>query len=187
MEPHVGSRMRRKLRRSAVSIRRQQVLNAPSVEALEERLCLSSVPIVSITATDSNASEVGLDPGQFVVSRTGPTDQPLTVKLYYSGTADPVRPIQLPPDQYWDYDTVPRSILDNNQITIPAGQSSVAIVIKPLKDQTAEGAGYLEFQIGEDPAYEGGGGAAGIELADGAGHFMVNVSAPDPVASEVGD
>jgi hypothetical protein len=45
------------------------------------------LPVVSIVANDPNAAEAGLDPGQFTVSRTGPTTSPLTVTLKGTGTA----------------------------------------------------------------------------------------------------
>src|SRR5262245_54373972 len=45
------------------------------------------LPVVTLTANDSSASEVGLDPGQFTISRTGDTTQSLTVFLAIGGTA----------------------------------------------------------------------------------------------------
>jgi hypothetical protein len=70
---------------------------------------------VSVFATD-NRTEFGDDPGIFTISRTGNTDQPLTVPFVLSNTA--IMGI--------DYDTVPETV------TIPAGQSSVTIQIVPI-------------------------------------------------------
>jgi hypothetical protein len=73
------------------------------------------LPVVSVFATD-NRTEFGDDPGIFTISRTGNTDQPLTVPFVLSNTA--IMGI--------DYDTVPETV------TIPAGQSSVTIQIVPI-------------------------------------------------------
>jgi len=45
------------------------------------------LPTVTVTASDTSASEVGLDPGAFTFSRTGDTSAALTVNYRVSGTA----------------------------------------------------------------------------------------------------
>ena len=48
---------------------------------------LPAVPTVQVTATDDDAREAGLNPGQFTFTRTGSTAQPLRVFYRVSGTA----------------------------------------------------------------------------------------------------
>ncbi len=77
-------------------------------------------PELEVTAivTDGTASEKPGDTGVVSVSRSGSTDQPLTVHLLISGTAENGK----------DY----KKIADS--ITIPAGQSSANIEIVPIAD-----------------------------------------------------
>ena len=46
-------------------------------------------PVVTILASDPNASEIGPDTGAFTISRTGPTNDNLTVFYGVGGTAQP--------------------------------------------------------------------------------------------------
>jgi len=46
-----------------------------------------TLPTVTVTATDANASRVGLDPGTFTVTRNGSTSGALTVNYSLTGTA----------------------------------------------------------------------------------------------------
>jgi hypothetical protein len=73
---------------------------------------------VSVSATDSSASEPGDDFGQITVSRSGATTGDLTVYLLISGTAIP------------GADYVP---LDN-PVVIPNGSSSVTLDVIPFDD-----------------------------------------------------
>lgn len=80
--------------------------------------------IVSIKATDRNASEAGEDPGAFTISRVGETSTPLSVKLAIGGTAT----------NGSDYQTLAKSVV------IPAGSSFVKARVKPVNDNVpAEG------------------------------------------------
>ena len=79
-------------------------------------------PTVSIIATDAVASEVGLDTGMYVISRTGNNSLPLTIKLGIGGTArNGTDCLSLP-----------------TQITIPAGASSVSLQLTPNPDSRRE-------------------------------------------------
>ncbi|MCI0602533.1 hypothetical protein L0156_05925, partial [bacterium] len=82
-------------------------------------------PIVSITASDPNASEQGPDNGQFTIARTGETTASLTVQLRYGA-------IEGDATAGSDFQT-PRPA-----ITIPAGQPSVAFNIIPIDDSLQE-------------------------------------------------
>ncbi|HIK16634.1 MAG TPA: putative Ig domain-containing protein [Leptolyngbyaceae cyanobacterium M33_DOE_097] len=82
-----------------------------------------NLPIVSITATDAEATETDLTPGRFTVTRTGNTDNPLTVEFTVEGTAT----------NGSDYTSI------RNRVTIPAGASSTTIAVTPIDDAIAEG------------------------------------------------
>src|SRR5207244_117622 len=79
-------------------------------------------PEVSVTATDSSASEAvapaATDDGQFTVTRTGDTSSALTVNYTVSGTATAGS----------DYVTL------SGSVTIPAGQSGAVIDVNVLND-----------------------------------------------------
>jgi hypothetical protein len=76
------------------------------------------LPVVTIAATDPNASETGPDPGIFTVTRTGPTTSPLTVNYTVGGTATPGS----------DY------VALSGSVVILSGQSSAQIVVTPIDD-----------------------------------------------------
>lgn len=82
----------------------------------------SGTPTLSITATDSAAGESSGNPGTFTITRAGSTADALTVPLTVSGTAN----------AGFDYAAIPTTI------TLPAGQSSVAVTVAPLDDNIVE-------------------------------------------------
>lgn len=82
-----------------------------------------SLPVVTITATQPTATEVGPTAGTFTVSRTGSTAAPLTVFYTVGGTATSM-------DDY-----VPLS----GSVVIPAGSATATLTITPTNDMTAEG------------------------------------------------
>ena len=83
---------------------------------------LQSSPVVSITsATKPNAVEGG-DTGEFVLTRSGPATNALTVGLTFAGTASGE-----------DYQWPPSSL------TIPVGETSVALPVTAVDDQLIEG------------------------------------------------
>ncbi len=77
-----------------------------------------SLPSVGIVASDPDAFEQDLDPGQFSVSRDGDLTSGLTVSYSVSGAATP--------DQ--DYDALSGSVF------IPAGQAGATFDVNPLED-----------------------------------------------------
>jgi len=78
-------------------------------------------PVVSISATDADAGE-GNNPGEYTISRTGNSANPLTVNLSLDGTATPGS----------DYNAIPASI------TIPGGQATVTIPLNIVNDTEVE-------------------------------------------------
>jgi hypothetical protein len=81
------------------------------------------VPVVSVTASDASASEANRDPGLLLITRSGPTTSPLTVYYGVAGSAL----------HGTDYHAL------TGQIVIPAGATSVPIVITPYDDELGEG------------------------------------------------
>jgi hypothetical protein len=81
------------------------------------------VPVVRVTASDASASEANRDPGLLLITRSGPTTAPLTVYYGVSGSAL----------HGTDYQLL------TGQIVIPAGATSVPIVITPYDDDLGEG------------------------------------------------
>jgi hypothetical protein len=74
--------------------------------------------VVTVVATDPDASEIGPDTGTFTVSRTGGTNNELLVFYHTDGTAKPGT----------DYQAL------SGHVTIPAGASSADILVTPIMD-----------------------------------------------------
>lgn len=97
-------------------------------------------PEISIWATDSAASEQNIDPGTLVISRTGITILDLMVYYTLSGTAA----------KGGDYGAAPDL---TGSIVIPAGSSSVSVVVTPLEDALCEGTETVIVTLKSDPSY----------------------------------
>src|SRR6185503_8069692 len=98
----------------------------------------SSLPVVTIAATDNTATEgTPSDTGTFTVSRTGSTASSLTVFYSVSGTATAGS----------DFQTIPLSIL------IPAGQSSAGITVTTMDDALVEGDETVIVTLSPNAAY----------------------------------
>jgi subtilisin-like proprotein convertase family protein len=87
----------------------------------------ASLPVVSVIATDAIAAETlvgtATNPGQFTLSRTGPTTSALTVNVALSGTAT----------NGTDYATIPTSVI------FAAGSSSAVVNLNVIDDTLGEG------------------------------------------------
>ena len=86
---------------------------------------IATIPIVTIAATDADASETGPDSGTFTVSRTGDTTDPLTVTYTVGGTAA-------------GNDFTPTPALSGT-VTIASGAADATITITPAEDSDVEG------------------------------------------------
>ena len=135
-------------------------------------------PVVTIAATDASASEAGLDPGIFTVTRTGPTTNVLavdyTVNDYYG---------------YWGYGAKATAGSDyvalSGSVTIPAGQASATIVVTLIDDSLAEGDEVVRLALAITSAYSlGATSAAIVTIADD--EPVVTIAATDASASEAG-
>jgi hypothetical protein len=107
---------------------------------LELVASVSSLPVVSITATDATAAEPGTDPATFTVSRTGDTSLALTVSYTVAGTATPGS----------DYTALAGSV------TIPIGAASATIQVSPLDDALAESGETVAVTLASSAAYTRG-------------------------------
>ena len=99
-------------------------------------------PVVTIVATDPEATEIPLvppgmgrpqmiDPAVFTVSRSGPTNNPLTVFYRVSGTAS----------NGVDYEPLPGSL------TIPAGARAATLEVLPIDDFLVEGTENVQITV----------------------------------------
>ena len=94
-------------------------------------------PVVSITATDTNASETGPDAGVFRVNRTGATTNNLIVSYSVTGTATS------------GADFTPLS----GNVTIPTGSPSATISVLPVDDFLAEPGETVVLTLTTNAAY----------------------------------
>jgi hypothetical protein len=129
--------------------------------------------VLSVTATDPNASEQGLDPGTFVFERSGSTTDELAFIVSLSGTASSGA----------DYVNLGSS---NIVVVIPAGASTTTRTVTPLADNLAEGPETVTFTLRPSPNYSIAPlGTATVTIADDPA--VVTVVATDPAASEAGE
>ena len=94
-----------------------------SERSVELQLLDDDIPVVTLTAAQPEALEEGRVPAMLMVHRTGPVAAPLKVWYGLSGTAL----------HGADYTPLPA------EITIPAGQNSVPLMINPVDDGHGEG------------------------------------------------
>jgi hypothetical protein len=82
----------------------------------------TGLPVVTVTATDPEASEQPLTNGEFLIQRSGSTASDLTITYSVGGTA-----------------TVGQDhTLAGGSVVIPAGSSGKTLTVSPLDDQVAE-------------------------------------------------
>ena len=110
----------------------------------------SSSGIVSIAATDANASEVGPDTGTLTISRTGSTTASLTVDYAISGSAT----------NGVDYDSL------SGSVTIPAGATFADVTIKPHTDGIVEGNETVTLTLQAPSNFTLGISSASVTIAD---------------------
>lgn len=119
--------------------------------AIVELVSDEAPPTVTIAATDTAAAEANRDPAVFTVTRTGATTTPLTVNLALGGTAT----------NGVDYDSVSTSL------TIPAGQASATITLRPIDDTVVEAGETITATLAPNAAYTiGASSAAAATIAD---------------------
>ncbi|CAN5508664.1 hypothetical protein BH09PLA1_BH09PLA1_32790 [soil metagenome] len=114
-------------------------------------------PTVAYAATDSVASELGSNTGNFRIDRNGPTTGPLIIDLLIEGTA--TRGV--------DYTlSSPDGNLVGNQLTVGTLASSVNIIVTPIKDNIREDQETVILSIASATAYVSTGGTQTITIDD---------------------
>ena len=108
----------------------------------------SETPTVTLMANDPNASEVGPDNGQYMVTRTGSTASALTVNYTIGGTAT----------NGTDYTSLPGSAV------IAAGAPFATINLVPLADTLIEGSETAILTLSSSAAYTVGSPASGTVI-----------------------
>ena len=93
-------------------------------------------PSVSIVANDASATEAG-DPGQFTLTRTGPTTSPLTVNITRTGSASPTT----------DFATIATTAI------FGIGASQLTINVSPVQDTTNEGTETVVLTVASGSGY----------------------------------
>ncbi|MEZ5291743.1 MAG: Calx-beta domain-containing protein [Vicinamibacterales bacterium] len=131
----------------------------------------ATAPLVTVDASDPQASEQGLDPGAFTLSRTGPVGMPLVVDIAIRGTAG----------NGIDYEAV------GSSVTFAAGDAQATVAIVPIADADVEGAETVTLDLVAGLGYDvGAPSSALVTIADGTVP-VVTLAANDPDASEAGD
>jgi hypothetical protein len=132
---------------------------------------VAALPTVTVAATTATATEAGLVPGAFTVSRTGSTAAALPVAYTVAGTATPGS----------DYAALAGSV------TIPAGATSATITVTPINDTVVEGAETVVLTLVANAAYTVGtpnNATVTILSDDVAALPTVSVAATTPRATE---
>ena len=107
------------------------------------------LPTVAVSATDREATEP-LNPGEFIVWRTGSTTNPLTVALTASGSA-----------QAGSDHTLPQSV------TIAAGSDRAVVRLDPVEDYVQESTESVRLAVVQDAAiYAGPYAEARVSIGD---------------------
>ncbi len=99
-------------------------LNGVALPAAIPPAAAPPATLVTLVASDPEASEVPLKPGELAVTRIGPVDTPLDVTVSLSGSASPGA----------DYDP-----LGPLSFQIPTGETTVRFPVVPVADGVAEG------------------------------------------------
>ena len=132
----------------------------------------AALPVVTFLALDEAASEAAGNPGAVDCVRTGPTTAALTVGYEIRGSAT----------QGSDYAALAGTA------TIPAGSSSVAIVVQPLQDFAPEASETVVLQLLAGSTYvRGTDSTAHVVIADddrGSALPIVSVLATEPTIAE---
>jgi hypothetical protein len=127
-------------------------------------------PNVTLTAIDSIASEIDLNPALFSVTRSGDTSMELTVRYTVAGLAIAGE----------DYEPLSGSVV------IPAGQTSASIPVIPIRDTLTEGSETVSLTLISGSNYTVGSPyTAQVTILD-TPPPTINIEASIPVASESG-
>jgi len=128
----------------------------------------ASLPTVTVTAVDAQASETSPNTGQFQVTRTGCLGCPLTASYTVGGTGTPNA----------DYDALPGTV------TFPSGQSTATITITPRQDSITEGSESVVIAIASGANYLVGNPASATVTIEDDDIPVVSIAGPVASLSE---
>jgi hypothetical protein len=132
-------------------------------------LILDDEPVVTIAATDDTANEPS-GTAQFRISRTGSTNDALTVFFTVGGTAS----------SGVDYTAL------SSQATIAAGVNSATLAVTPIDDELVEGAEFISVTLNTNAAYAlGSPASASVTLVDNEVNLAPAVQLVSPSAGMV--
>lgn len=130
--------------------------------------------VVTVSAADADAGEPS-NPGTYLISRAGSTLSDVTVKFSTDDGAA---------KQGTDYTLSDGSHTLTDEVTIPAGQSSVLVTLQPVDDTDWESTKTATLKVGTGTGYDiGTASSANISIADDDA-VVVTVSATVPNAGE---
>src|SRR5439155_21217088 len=97
----------------------------------------TTLPSVTVTASDANASEANRDPGAFTIARTGSTSASLTVNYTLGGTAG----------NGADYNALSGAVM------VPAGRALATVSMHPADGALVEGSETVVLSVAANAAY----------------------------------
>jgi hypothetical protein len=150
----------------------------PAMEALEPRSLLdSALPLLILSVANGSPAEHNTQPGTFLITRFGNTDQPLRVSFQIGGSATPGV----------DYTGL------SGMATIPAGRRSVTLPIIPIDDLDVEGPETVRVTLSTDNTHyrldqsTALNRSRAMTIKDDDVFPVVTLALPDPTVSETGN
>ncbi len=128
-----------------------------------------TLPTVSIVASDPLVVERANDAGQFILTRYGRLDLPVTVALQWGGTATAAA----------DYVALP------DYLTIPAGETFIKLPVVVLPDKYLEQNETVQATILTNTAYNVGSGSASVTIVE-SDLPLVTIAATQDTVTESG-
>jgi hypothetical protein len=145
-------------------------IHEKAFDAVMINVTSSTLPTVTITASDASAGEAASNTGTYTITRTGSISAALTISVATSGSAVSGS----------DYTALPASV------TIPAGSASTTLTLTPVNDSMVESTESATLSISASAAYTVGSPAsATVTIADD-DKPVVSISATDSAAAEAG-
>lgn len=130
-----------------------------------------TLPTLTVSATSSNASRIGLLPAVITFTRTGDTSSGLTANFGFSGTANPLS----------DFQPNPTNTISS--ISIPAGSASATLAINPLPSPTLVGSKTVLLTLSNSLQYALGTPSNAMVTINGNGITGVSLSVTTTTAS----
>ncbi|MBE9128186.1 MULTISPECIES: S8 family serine peptidase [unclassified Coleofasciculus] len=138
-----------------------------SVTTTQVVLDVAELPTVTLSATDANASEDG-DTGEFTITRTGSTTEPLTVNFSLAGDAVTGDYGLFNPDN---------SAIADNSVTIPANASTTTINLEAINDTEFEENETVVLNLAAATGYQVGTANSGtVTIADNETPIVINTN-----------